>query len=100
MFHTLIQPLDSEDDSDRYPPLIYQSLPNESSFIAKGYVYQDHFAEDGYARHGECNILHLDSHGGFIGAYKQIFVELGDKIFSIHRIFKASYIAIMGWFKF
>ena len=43
---------------------------NFTSLIAKGDVYQDHFAEDGYAINGEFNILHLDRHGGFIGAYK------------------------------
>jgi hypothetical protein len=51
---------------------------NLAPLIAKGYVYQDHFAEDGYGRHGEFNTLHLDRHGGFIGAYN-FFVELGDK---------------------
>jgi len=33
---------------------------NITSLIAKGYVYQDLFSEDGYARNGEFNILHLD----------------------------------------
>ena len=43
---------------------------NLTSLIAKGYVYHDHFAEDGHARNGEFNILHLDRHGGSIEAYE------------------------------
>jgi len=43
---------------------------NITSLIAKEYVYQDLFSEDGYARNGGFNILYLDRHGGFIGAHK------------------------------
>lgn len=49
---------------------------NLTSLIAKQYVYQDHFAEDGYARNGEFDILHLDRHGGFIGAAQQIYKQI------------------------
>lgn len=43
---------------------------NLTSLTANRYIYQDLFAEDGFVRDGEFNILHLDRHGGFIGAHK------------------------------
>ena len=69
---------------------------NPTSLIANRYIYQDLFAEDGYMRDGEFNILHLDRHGGFIGD-TQIFVELGYKFSAFTE--SLYYIAFMGWFK-
>jgi hypothetical protein len=64
---------------------------NLTSLIANRYIYQNLFAEDGYARDGGFNVLRLDRHGGQIGAHK----------FSAHhRIFRASYIIFVGRFKF
>ena len=43
---------------------------NLTSLTANRYVCQDLFAEEMVVRDGEFNILHLDRHGGFIGAHK------------------------------
>ena len=52
---------------------------NLTSLVANRYVYQDLFAEDGYAKDGGFNVLRLDRHGGLIGAHNS-FVESGYKL--------------------
>lgn len=42
---------------------------NLASPIANRYIYRDLFAEVGYVRDRGFNVLHLDGHGGIIGAH-------------------------------
>ena len=62
---------------------------NFASLIANWYVYWDLFAEVDYVRDRGFNVLHLDRHGGMIGA--QFSLKSGYKGFDTQSLLLASW---------